>query len=459
MKSKIFVAFIFLFAVIAVMGGVLINFFVENRKMKRTDTPPIVYERLNSENSFLDANFLSARESRGVFSDTINKMVRQGERFIAVDLKEMKLALYEDGIVKQEFPVLSKGRDGSWWETPTGSYTVLQKEKNHFSSIGKVWMPWSIQFYGNFFIHGWPYYPDGTPVPESYSGGCVRLSSEDAEAVYAFAKVGTPVVVFDEESKPAYRPALASTGSVLPPPRITASSALIADLDTGEIYLNKNGDDALPIASLTKLMTAVVVSELVYLERSVTLTPSMLTGLQSYPFVAGKRYRAFDLLYPALQLSSNGAASALAAFLGEKTFVRRMNDKAVSLGMEDTYFEDSTGIGDGNISTVKDLAKLAKYILEKRRFIFDITRGKNYSIFGPNEFTDIENHNEFYDDKRVIGVKNGYTKTALETMLTVWQLRREGLERNIVIVILGSFDREKDTLELLGWLKENFGLQ
>jgi D-alanyl-D-alanine carboxypeptidase len=369
----------------------------------------------------------------------------------------------------KEMPVLTKGKEGSWWETPTGNYKTLAKKINHFSSIGSVWMPYSIQFYGNFFIHGWPYYPDGTPVATSYSGGCVRLSTEDAKSVFQFATIGMPILILEEseimESPPSVLVEKASSN--LKVPVISAKSALIADLDSGLVLLDKNSQQVLPIASLVKLMTGVVASELIYLEKTVKI--SSLNFLQknsplhlaSLSLLPDKSYTAFDLLYPLLMQSSNEAASLIASFLGEQEFVKKMNEKAESLGMKNTFFVDTSGKSNENVSTAKDLAKLAKYILEKRIFLYDITRGKNYLTFGPLNFGKLDNYNEFYNYPNLIGVKNGQTSAAKQTMLTVWNLRLglNGPSKRIVIIVLGSDDRKTDTQLLLNWLKDNFDLQ
>src|SRR5882724_9446532 len=110
--------------------------------------------------------------------------ISQKESFIEADLTAMQLSVYENGAVVKQVPILTKGRPGSWWETPAGLYQVQNKETNHFSSFGHVYMPWSMDFQGNFFIHGWPYEPDGTPVSSAYSGGCIRLATDDAEKLY-----------------------------------------------------------------------------------------------------------------------------------------------------------------------------------------------------------------------------------------------------------------------------------
>ena len=122
------------------------------------------------------------------------ELVREEKRedSVDIDLDKMELTIWKDG-VSETFPVLSKGDPERTNETPRGDFEALYMAEKHFSSIGHVWMPYSIQFKGNFFIHGWPYYPDGTDVPKGYSGGCVRLSTADAKRVYEFVKPGMPI--------------------------------------------------------------------------------------------------------------------------------------------------------------------------------------------------------------------------------------------------------------------------
>jgi hypothetical protein len=118
--------------------------------------------------------------------------------FIEANLTAMTLTVYREGASVLTVPIKSKGREGSWWETPSGLYRAEAKEDVHFSSFGQVYMPWSIPFQGNFFIHGWPYHEDGTPVPEGYSGGCMRLEDVYAKQVYDLVEVGMPILVFEE---------------------------------------------------------------------------------------------------------------------------------------------------------------------------------------------------------------------------------------------------------------------
>lgn len=83
----------------------------------------------------------------------------------------MKIQVYKGGNLFLEVPIVTKGRPGSWWETPAGLYRISRKEKAHFSGMGHVWMPWSMNFQGNFYIHGRTYYPDGTLTSTAYTGG------------------------------------------------------------------------------------------------------------------------------------------------------------------------------------------------------------------------------------------------------------------------------------------------
>src|SRR5581483_5016564 len=141
------------------------------------------------------------------------------------------------------------------------------KVPSDFSGFAHVYSPWALAFQGNFLIHGWPYYPDGTPVGSTYSGGCVRLSTDDAKALYDSVSVGTPVLVtsanFDADS---FREQAQG-------PAVGASAYIAADLKSNFVFAEKNPDEKLPIASITKLMTALVAVEYVNIEKTITITP------------------------------------------------------------------------------------------------------------------------------------------------------------------------------------------
>lgn len=385
----------------------------------------------------------------------INQYISQKQNFVEIDLTKMKVSLYKEGEVIKTFKVLTKGREGSWWETPTGKYKIISKEENHFSSIGKVWMPWSMQFYGNFFIHGWPYHQNGEEVSSSYSGGCVRVSTEDAKEIYEFVEKNTTIFLKDEEDPKQF--GTLNKINDFKAPTLDVKSFLISNLATEEVILEKNSKEVLPIASLTKLMTGVVSSELIYLGRSIHIDQNILSSSQNtFNPTKGENYIAFDLLYPLLMQSSNEASRILADFIGRNYFIDNMNKKAISLSMNNTNFGDTSGELASNTSNTEDLSKLLRYIYFKRKFILDITKGKQDYRFEGRKLDNLKNFNELIEEEKLVGIKNGKTTSAKETIAGVWEFETKTGKVPISIIILGSEDRERDTETLIDWLKQNF---
>lgn len=146
---------------------------------------------------------------------------------------------------------------------------------------------------------------------------------------------------------------------------LRSSVALVQDAKSGETILAKNSDAVLPIASITKLMTAMVI-----LDRKLDMNKEIvvsrddvdrLKGTHSR-LMTGARLTRDDLLLIALMASENRAAAALARTYpgGTEAFVAAMNRKARELGMNDTHYVDPTGLDSGNVSSAQDLAKLVK---------------------------------------------------------------------------------------------------
>jgi D-alanyl-D-alanine carboxypeptidase len=195
-------------------------------------------------------------------------------------------------------------------------------------------------FQGNFFIHGWPYYPDGTDVASTYSGGCIRLSTKDAKEIYQMIKVGMPVIVSEESFK--------SDNFAYPQEKIeanvSAKSYLVADLKSRSVLASSEHTGPLPIASITKLMTALVAAEYINLDKPINVRASAMVQTSVPRLKAGESRSAYQLLYPLLAESSNEAAYALSDHLGRNYFVTLMNQKAEALGMKTAHFEDPAGI-------------------------------------------------------------------------------------------------------------------
>jgi D-alanyl-D-alanine endopeptidase (penicillin-binding protein 7) len=146
---------------------------------------------------------------------------------------------------------------------------------------------------------------------------------------------------------------------------LRSNAALVIDAATGEIVIDKNGDKLTPIASITKLMTAIVILESgLDLEAPVALSREdvdLKKGSRSR-LRTGASLRRDDLLLIALMASENRAAAALGRSYpgGTQAFVAAMNEMALELEMNDTRFVDPTGLSAGNVSSARDLAKLVR---------------------------------------------------------------------------------------------------
>lgn len=146
-------------------------------------------------------------------------------------------------------------------------------------------------------------------------------------------------------------------------PRLKSIVAIVVDQTNGEVIYEKNASDLAPIASITKLMTAMVIIDSgVPLLESMTIAKSDVDrykGSRSKLSVGTTLLRA-EVLKLALMASENRASAALSRVFpgGKKAFVQAMNEKAKSLGMDQTVFVDSTGLRPGNVSSGLDLVKM-----------------------------------------------------------------------------------------------------
>jgi serine-type D-Ala-D-Ala endopeptidase (penicillin-binding protein 7) len=146
---------------------------------------------------------------------------------------------------------------------------------------------------------------------------------------------------------------------------LKSSAALVIDQDTSEVLVSKNADAVLPIASLTKLMTALVIAEAkIPLDELVTVSQDDVDtekGSRSRLKVGTQLTRS-EMLHLALMASENRAAHTLGRTFpgGSEAFVAAMNAKAAELGMRDTHFVESTGLSSRNKSSARDLVTLAR---------------------------------------------------------------------------------------------------
>ena len=195
------------------------------------------------------------------------------------------------------------------------------------------------------------------------------------------------------------------------------------------ILMQKNSEEKIYPASLTKMMTAIVaIEKLPDLKKEITLTNSVFQGLSEADasmagFQPGEKVRAIDLLYGALLPSGAESCVGLADYIAgsEKDFVGMMNQKAADLGMHNTHFENSTGLQNENhYTTVKDLAILLSYALQNDTFREIFTSSRHSTpptnkhpdgmTFYSTMFEELNNQNII--DGEILGGKTGYTAEA-----------------------------------------------
>ena len=211
---------------------------------------------------------------------------------------------------------------------------------------------------------------------------------------------------------------------------------LVLDGRTLQVLESDNGDQVLPMASTTKIMTALVVLESVPLADQVAITAESV-GIEgsSLYIKAGEVYTVEQLLYGLMLRSANDCAVALAVYVSGSVdaFVDLMNQKAVDLGLTNTHFMNPNGLpADGHYTTAKELALIMVEAMKNPAFR-QITGSKRYNLNGQT----IVNHNKLltlYGD--CIGGKTGYTLQAGRCLVTVAQ--RTGVP--LVCVTLGRRD-------------------
>ena len=231
------------------------------------------------------------------------------------------------------------------------------------------------------------------------------------------------------------------------------------------ILFEKNRSQELPIASITKLMTAWVVLEHYDLSKEIVISKE---AANQYGDVRkldqGKVFTTKYLLYPLLMESSNGAAFALANDYQQMTevkFLELMNQEAEKMGLENTFFYNPSGLDPNNSkteinhSTTDDLIKLVQKLLEKP-LIWEILSIPKYYEYGP----ELTNTNKFLLNNdtdwqtRIVGGKTGYTSKAGGCLLLVINTPRD--QGFLISVILGANGRDlrfQEMKKLVDWLK------
>lgn len=144
--------------------------------------------------NYCDDNTIFANEDDKKFCFIDPYLIK--DRGIEINLTTKKVLLYDRGKLIKTLNLLYQSPENVWFQSPTGLFKIGTREKLHWSTIGLVWLPYSMQYYEDFFLHGIPYRPNGDLINSTVSGGCLRFEDEVARQIYDFVKVQDPILVF-----------------------------------------------------------------------------------------------------------------------------------------------------------------------------------------------------------------------------------------------------------------------
>lgn len=249
-------------------------------------------------------------------------------------------------------------------------------------------------------------------------------------------------------------------------PQLQSTSAIIMDEASGQILWQKNPDQHLPIASITKLMTALIAVNTITDWDELHEMTAQENGLSgaTFPAGTGDKFRKEDILKTALVASANNAALALAhsTELSDQEFVKAMNTMAKTFGMTETSYVEPTGLESANISTARDIA-----ILTRAAMNYDIiqqpltqTEHKMLRRNTDDDITEltvrttnrlVKNH-----EPHVIAGKTGFTYEAGHCLTT---LGTDPAGHQLIVVVLGGPDetiRFEETQLLLNWAYDHY---
>ncbi|KKE79308.1 D-alanyl-D-alanine carboxypeptidase [Bacilli bacterium] len=241
-------------------------------------------------------------------------------------------------------------------------------------------------------------------------------------------------------------------------PGVSANNAVLIEQSTGRVLFEKDAHSQESIASITKIMTAIIAIESGKMKEKVTVSrEAIYTEGSSIYLEQGEKMTLEDLVYGLMLRSGNDAAVAIAEHVGGSLdgFVYLMNEKAKWLGMENTHFDNPHGLdSDNHYSSAYDMAILTQYAMnnEKYREISGTTSyksdGRTYSWINKNKLL-----TQYYE--YCTGGKTGFTKKTGRTLVST--ASKDGMD--LIAVTLNAPDDWKDHMSLYEWGFENFDMK
>ena len=242
-------------------------------------------------------------------------------------------------------------------------------------------------------------------------------------------------------------------------PKINSRSAVVYDRKSKKVIWGKKENERRPMASTTKIMTAIVVLENANLDDTVIVSKKAAgTGGSRLGLKTGDKITINNLLYGLLLVSGNDAAVALAEHVSGsvESFAEKMNQKAEEMNLEDTHFIVPHGLDmENHYTTALELAEMADYAMNNKKFAEIVaTKVKTINISGRSK--SLINTNELLGNlEGVNGVKTGFTNGANRCLVT--SVSRNGM--NVIAVVLGADtkkDRTRDSVEIIEYAYKNY---
>lgn len=286
-----------------------------------------------------------------------------------------------------------------------------------------------------------------------------RVIDLSPDAFKKLAPLGTGVVSVSVRAADGLAPTSEPVVQA-PPPRVRSSSAFVMDAKTGQMLYEKNPDSVRPIASITKLMTGLLVLEAqIPFSQEVTIVSEDATAGARLAVAPGETVKVKNLFFSTLTGSANNAALALARATGmpRKVFVERMNSRARELGLTHTVFLDPSGLDPKNVSTAREVAMLSRAALQPLPML-QATTAKTYGFTTVNskKTHHFKNTNALVTSPLyVTGGKTGFLDEAGYTLTLRAKDRESG--REVIVVVLGadsSKQRFDETQSLAEWALE-----
>jgi D-alanyl-D-alanine endopeptidase (penicillin-binding protein 7) len=290
-------------------------------------------------------------------------------------------------------------------------------------------------------------------TPQSAAGSAASATPRRPRTTAAQRRAAATAREMADTVVPRYK--VDASGDLVPDVR--AAAAIILDASTGEVLWEENSLSQRSIASITKVMTALVVIEGdPDLTEQVRIVRGDVYRASTTLLRAGDRVTVEDLLHLLLIPSDNAAARALARVSphGASGFIARMNEKAVELGLESTHYADPSGLLSDNVSSAYDMARLIALASSDPR-IGSIMQKSGHAIQLPTRKIALRNTNHLIgrEEFDVLAGKTGFIRRAGYCLATLLRLPQSGHE--VAVVVLGARSnagRFMETQNLLTWL-------